>query len=309
MDTLTQDLKYALRKLRREPGFAAVAVLTLALGIGATTAIFSVAHAVLFRPLPLPQPDRLAMVWESNPGPGWSERNPVSSGNFMDWRDQATAFEDLAAFSWSFGLSLVGEGGEPARVMARRGSPNLFRVLGVGPALGPGFGSAEEVSQGGPVAVISHGLWTRRYGADPSVVGREITLNERPVTIVGVMPAELRVPTVEADVWYPVIFDEEDRQSRQSHQWQVVGRLEEGGSLEQARSEMTAIADRQRERFPEAMAGFETRVLPFRADMVGEAHDLVLLLLGFVGLVLLVAAYLCRGTDATVGEVGDLDAP
>lgn len=289
MDTLIQDLRFALRQLRRRPGFAAVAVLTLALGIGATTAIFSVAHSVLFRPLPLPQPDRLVMVWESNPEPGWNERNVVSSGNFMDWRDQATVFEGMAAFSWRYGVGLIGGDGEPERVMARRGSPDLFRVLGVSPALGHGFGSTGESAVSGPRAILSHGLWTRRFGADPGIVGRTVTVNENPVTVIGVMPQEFRVPVVEADLWFPVVFDEEDRQSRKSHQWQVVGRLSDGTTLEQARSEMQAIAERQRERFPQFMAGFDTRVIPFRADMVGQASDLVLILLGVVVVVLLIA--------------------
>ncbi len=287
MDALLHDLRYAVRQMRRRPGFTAVAVLTLALGIGATTAIFSAAHAVLFRPLPFADADRLVLVWESNPGEGWSERNVVSSGNFMDWRDQATSFEGLAAFSWRYGVGIAGEDSEPVRAMARRGSPDLFRVLGVAPLHGR-IPSEAEVGAGERGVLLGHGLWQRRYGGDPALVGDRILIHETPVTVLGVLPPDLGVPTLDADLWFPVAFDEEDRASRRSHQWQVLGRLRPAVGLERARAEMEAIADRIRERHPEFMQGFGTRVVPFRQDMVREVRPLLLVLLGVVAAVLLI---------------------
>lgn len=288
MDALIQDLRYAVRQLRRRPGFALVAVLTLALGIGATTAIFSAAHAVLFRPLPFPDPDRLVLVWESNPGEGWSDRNPVTGGNFMDWRDQATSFEAMAAFSWHYGVGIADEGAEPVRVLARRGSPDIFRVLGVSPLHGR-VPSEAEIGAGASGVLLGHGLWRRRYGADPAVVGDRILVHEHPVTVLGVLPPALDVPALDADLWFPLAFDEEDRGSRRSHQWQVLARLRPGASVGQAEAEMATIADRIRERHPEFMEGFGTRVVPFRQDIVREVRPLLLVLLGVVGTVLLIA--------------------
>jgi len=288
MTGFAHDLRFALRQLRRSPGFTAVTVLTLALGIGATTAVFSVAHAVLFRPLPFPEPDRIVHVWETNPEWSAEGRNPVSTGNFMDWRDRAGTFEALAAVSWAYGVGVIAEDGVPERVRARRGTPGIFDVLGVG-LLHGGVPEEGEVAGGLRGVFLGHGFWRGRFGADPEVVGRTIDVNDEPATVLGVLTPAFSVPGVDADLWFPVGFDEEDRQSRRSHQWQVLGRLAPGTSLEAARAGMTALADRIREEHPEFMEGFGARVVPFRGDMTREVRPLLLVLLGMVGLVLLVA--------------------
>lgn len=289
MNWFAHDLRYALRQLARSPAFTAGAVATLALAIGATAAVFSVARAVLFRPLPVPEPDRLVYVWETNPDWSMGGRNPVSSGNFMDWRDQASSFDGLAALSWQYGVGIAGDDGTPARVLARRGSPEIFRVVGIELLHGRVPGSEAEAAAEGPQVLLGHGLWMRRYGGDPSVVGRTIDVNETPVEVAGVLPPEFGIPALDADLWFSVVFSEEDRESRRSHQWQVLGRLAEGVPVERAQAEMEAVAGRLRELHPEFMEGFSARIVPLRADMVREVRPLLLVLLGVVAIVLLVA--------------------
>ena len=185
MQILLQDLRYALRRLRKSPGFTVVAVLMLALGIGANTAIFSMVNAVLLRPLPYKEADRLVMVWEQNPHRGWFE-NVVSAANFLDWKKQNDVFTDMAAFESNF-FSLSG-GGKPEEVAGERVTNNLFSVLGVQPVHGRLF-LPEEEKRGSAVAIVSHGLWQEHYGGDPALVGKPISLNGEAYTVVGILPA------------------------------------------------------------------------------------------------------------------------
>jgi len=205
MDTLFQDIRFGWRQLRRTPGFTIAAVLALALGIGATTAIFSVLDRVVLRPLPYPDPDRLAMVWEVNDGKGLSHER-ISPVNFGDYRGLSQVFEDAAAW-WYPQLTLTETGHEPLRVSAIETTPNFFRVLGVHPVLGAGFPDGPLYANSREmIAIISHRLWRERFGGDPAVVGKAIALNGPLFTVVGVMPQGFQFPNG-TDVWHRITWD------------------------------------------------------------------------------------------------------
>ncbi|MGH9144640.1 MAG: ABC transporter permease, partial [Vicinamibacterales bacterium] len=203
MDTLLQDIRFGWRLLRRTPGFTISAVLALALGIGATTAIFSVLDRVVLRPLPYPDPDRLTMVWEANDGKGLSHER-ISPVNFVDYRGLSQVFEAGAAW-WYPQLTLTETDRDPLRVNAIETTPNFFAVLGVQPMLGPGFPLSPAYSREG-IAVISHRLWRERFGGDPSIVGKSIALNGPLFTVVGVMPQGFSYPN-DTDVWHRITWD------------------------------------------------------------------------------------------------------
>lgn len=237
MEMLLQDLRYAFRTLRKSPGFTLVAVLTLTLGIGANTAIFSVVNAVLLRPLPYEEPERLVRLYEA------TERitGSVSVPNFRDWREQSQSFSRLAAYTF-VDANLQGVE-NPERLSAMAGSANLFRTLGVEPLLGRAFLPGEDERGAPDVVVLSEGLW-RRFGADPALLGQTITLNGEANTVIGVMPDEFRflAGSTGTDLWAPLRFSPDSE--RGSHWLQVVGRLAPGVTLDQAQSEMDAIARR-----------------------------------------------------------------
>ncbi len=281
---LGRDVRFGWRKLAREPGFAAVAVLTLALGIGANTAIFSVVDAVLLRPLPYPDADRLVKIWETTPE-GVTD-NVVSSANYVDWREQATSFSVMGAHSWYSGMTLTGVE-DPVRLRVTRITPSALAALGVQAEVGRTFTEADGDPGAPYVGLISHRLWAGRFGADPGVIGQTLTLDGIPVTVVGVMPASFGFPDPAVDVWAVLRFDAEDRANRRSHQWNVVARLADGVSMERAQAEMDAIADRIAVDHPEDMTGWGVNVVPLRRDLVGEARTLLLVLMGVVGVVLL----------------------
>ncbi|HZD06533.1 MAG TPA: ABC transporter permease, partial [Longimicrobiales bacterium] len=284
---LRRDVRHGWRRLVSEPVFALVAILTLALGIGANTAIFSVVQAVLIRPLPYPDPDRLVSVWEVTPG--GDDHNVVSRGNFMDWRDRIEAFAGIGAYGAPFGVTYQDAEGQPSRIRASLLTPGVFRTLGVSAAVGRTFTPEEGVPGNGAVAVLSHGFWERGFGGDPAVVGRRIDLDGDLHTVVGVMPAAFDFPQPDVDLWAPWTLGEEDRQNRRSHNLMVVGRLAPGGSVERARAETGALAARLAELHPEDMTGWGVNVQQFRADLVASTRPLLLVLLGVVGLVLLLA--------------------
>ncbi|HEV3469202.1 MAG TPA: ABC transporter permease [Pyrinomonadaceae bacterium] len=286
MRTLLQDLRFAARVLWKSPGVSAVAIVALTLGIGANTAIFSVVNAVLLRPLPYPEPERLVRLSED------SERVPgmsVSYPNFLDWREQQTVFEQMAAMQLqSYNLS---GGGEPERLSGRNVSPEFFSVLGVAPALGRAFMAEEDAPGRERVVVLSHGLWQRRFGADPGLVGRAVTLNGEPFTVVGVLPQGFRYgsPT---DVYVPLAsaLDETMRSSRGYHPGiYVLARLKEGVGLERAREEMKTIAARLGAQYPASNSGNSVLLQPLGEYFVGEIRASLLILLAAVGMVLLVA--------------------
>lgn len=284
---IIQDVRYGWRKLWAQPGFAVVAILTLALGIGANTAIFSVVHAVLLRPLPYAEPDRLVQIWEVSPD--GDDHNVVSSGNYLDWRERATSFEELGAYGWTFGVGLIGDDGEPVHVVGTTMTPSVFRMLGVEALYGRTFTPEEGIRGGGSVVLLSHALWQQRFGGDPEVVSRTLTLEETPYTIVGVLPPEFDFPSPNVAFWLPRQFGEEDRSVRRSHQWRVIGRLRRDATRERAQAELDAVAANLAEEYPEYMEGWGVSVLPFRADLVGSVRPLLLVLLGVVVVVLLIA--------------------
>jgi putative ABC transport system permease protein len=280
MDTLLRDIRYAVRSLRKHAGLSTVAILTLALGIGASTAMFTLVNSVLLRPLELRDPDRVVMLWERNPRPGGRARNVVSPANFFAWREQARSFTELAA-SYDQPRNLTG-GGEPEEVLSRLTTGNFFAVLGVTPHRGRLFGAGDEDRD---VAVISYRLWQRRFGGDPAAVGRGITLNGAVLTVVGIMPPSFRSVGGRPDVWLPVRFPKDAR----GRYLQVAGRLRPGATLEQARTEMNGVASRLASAYPQFNTNWGATVVPVHEQVTGDARPALLVLLGAVGLLLLIA--------------------
>jgi predicted permease len=291
IETLLQDIRYGARVLAKHKGFTAIAVLTLALGIGANTAIFSVVNELLLRPLPFPEADRLVMLWEVSPE--GRHQNTTSRANFMGWRDQSTVFEGMAAFS-DQRLNLTGEG-EPEEVSVQLATPELFRVLGVEPIIGRGL-AQEDARPGAPdVAVLSYGIWKRRFGGDPRVIGKPITLNGQPVTVVGILPAGFqwhirsRSGTGRpAEIW-SVLSMPATGAGLRGRFLSVVARLKRGVTLEQATTEMKTIEARLAQDSPDYNTGYGTEVVPLREQFVGKVRPALWILLGAVGFVLLIA--------------------
>lgn len=283
---LWQDMRYALRMLFKNPGFTTVAVIAVALGIGANSAIFSVVNTVLLRPLPYKDADRLMMVWEDASKHGYPQDTPAAA-NYIDWRDQNQVFEGMAAIAdQSFNLTGAGD---PERLEGRRVSANLFALLGVWPQLGRAFAMEEDQPNANRVTIISQRLWQRRFAADPNIVGKALTLNGESFTVVGVMPSQFQFPTRDDELWVPIGFTQAEAASRQRHYLQVVARLKPGVTLGRAQSEMTTIAVRLQQQYPEANTDLGAVVVPLHEQVVGDIKPALLVLLGAVGLVLLIA--------------------
>jgi len=289
MVIMLQDLRYGLRMLLRNPGFSAVAVLTLALGIGANTAIFSVVNAVLLKPLPYKNPGQLVIAWEQNPERGWY-RNIVSAANFRDWRGQNDVFTQMAAVYPQKGFNLTGTG-KPEEVLGEVVTRNLFTLLGVEPFLGRGF-LPEEDKVGGPrVVILSYGLWQRRYGHDPALVGKQISLNNESYTVVGIMPANFYFPPFWRDwaageLWVPGL--DLSNPERTAHAYVAVARLKPSVTLERAQTELDTISRRIVQQSPDDK-GWNVQLVQFREQAVGETRRPLLVLFGAVGFVLLIA--------------------
>jgi len=283
MDEARQDVRFALRQFGRIPGFTAVALLTLALGIGATTAIFSAVHAVVLAPLPFEDPSRIAQVY----GWRWEQPSEVSAGNFVDWRRDNEVFDPLVAANWT-SLNLADDG-RPERVLGSRVSRGYFRLFGVAPLLGRVLLDEEDAPGREHVVVLSHRLWTRRYGADASIVGRDVRLNDVPHTVVGVMPPSFDYLSEREELWVPIAFTPEREAMHDEHYLDVKGRLRDGVSFEQAQAHMNAIAKEQQRRFPDENTGLEIRVEPFARVLIGDARERLLTWLGAVFCVLLIA--------------------
>ncbi|MEK6301915.1 MAG: ABC transporter permease [Acidobacteriota bacterium] len=292
---LRQDLHFGLRMLRRNPGFALIAIVTLALGIGANTAIFSVVNGVLLRPLPYGDPDGLVQFWETNPLKGWTQAN-VAPANLFDWQKQNQSFEGIGAYFGSdtkeAGLSnmfLTGAG-EPERVRGLSVTGDLFSVLGVSAAFGRTFTPEETLAGNHRVVVLSHALWQRRFGADPEIVGQQIPLNGNNRTVIGVMPESFYFPAKEVELWVPMGWEQARvSQQRRPHYLRAIGRLKPGVSIEQARSDMTAIAAGLEEQYPDTNTKMGVGVGPLQEWIVGDSRPALLVFLAAVGLVLLIA--------------------
>jgi putative ABC transport system permease protein len=289
MTSLVQDVGYALRSLRRSPSFAAVAILTLALGIGANSAIFSVLDVVLLRPLPYPDPDRLVMLWTDSPVEGIHEQRSAY-GNYADWKRHSRSFEELAAFDPS-SATLTGEG--PAeQVSVARVSAGFFPVLGVPPRLGRTFTAAEDADRE-PLVVLSHGLWQSRFGASPDALGASLEIDGRRALVIGVMPAGFAFPDRGTDLWEPHTLTEdfeEQRASRVGYSWFVVGRLRADVPLAQARAEMDGLAAALAQDHPRQNAGLGVSLVPLHRQLTGERMRAGLwVLVGAVVFVLLIA--------------------
>ena len=283
--TSLQDLRYALRSLRKSPGFTAIAALTLALGVGSTTAIFSVINAVMLRPLPFPEPDRLVRILENNVERGWSSFG-VSHPNFLDWRSDAASFESMAAFQ-NAGFTWAANG-EAEIVLGLQVTATFLPALGISPALGRNFLDEEDRPGGNTrVLLISDGLWKRAFGGDPSVIGRAITVNSQPYTIVGVLPASFRWGAT-TDMLAPLAPD--PARNRADHRLVAIGRVRAGATIERARTELETIAARLGQQFPESNKGWSVVVDSFYDWLIPETtRRSLLVLLGAVALVLLIA--------------------
>lgn len=289
MAKVIQDLKYGLRVLRRSPGFAVVAVLVLALGIGANTAIFSVVNAVLLRPLPFPAPDRLVHVWHVPPPksfPGMT-RFSVSTANYLDWQQQNQVFEEMAIFTGG-SMNLTG-GDKPEFLPAIQVSTDFFSVLGVKPELGRTFLPGEDQAGHDHEVILAHDFWLSRFPGDRNIVGRQITLNNEPYTIVGVMGPQITYPDFNQKIWKPLVWSAKERANRGEHHSLVVARLKPGVELKQAQAEMTTISDRLARQYPEDDKDWGAIVVPMHEDIVGDVRPALLVLLGAVACVLLIA--------------------
>ncbi len=287
LDALFQDVRYGLRTLRKSAGFTTVAVLTLALGIGANTAIFSVIRAVLLSPLPYDKPDRIVLVWESNPAAGFNQF-AVAPPNYVDWRRDSSSFESMA--SAARGTFNYTGGAEPERLNGARVAAPFFAVFGVQPALGRAFVAADDVAGKAHVVVLGHGLWMRRFGGDRNILGKALTLDGQTYSVIGVMPEGFQYPT-RVELWLPSEFTARDLDpgARGAHYLRVVGRLKPGVSIEQAQAEMTGIAKRLQEQYPDLNKGWSALVVSINEATVGNIRATLLVLFGAVGFLLLIA--------------------
>ena len=292
MDSLLQDLRYALRTSLRAPGFTSVAILALALGIGANTAIFTLVNAALIERLPFHDPDRLVVMWETNARrPG--RPNVIGPANFLRWRERATAFEQLAGLV-DYRVNVTG-GGAPEELIAMAVEPAFFSTLGVPPLLGRTFAADEGLDGRDSLAVLTFDLWQRRFGGDPAVVGRAIQINGRPITVIGVMPKDVRLFLQRgslvgkpADLWMPFAFSEAQRQPR-GRFMSAIARLEPNVSLTEAQAQMDTIEAGLAAEFPQFDTGWGALVIPMHRELSGELRPALLVLSGAVAFVLLIA--------------------
>jgi putative ABC transport system permease protein len=286
MNVLWQDLRFGLRMLVKSPGFTAVAVLSLALGIGANTAIFSLVNAVLLRPLPFSDPDRLVMVWEDA---GWIgfPRNTPAVANYVDWKTQNHVFEDMSALSWR-SFNLIGDG-DPEKIDAQAVSANFFSLLGVKPILGRTFLQEEDQPGANKVALVSYSLWQQRLGSDPNPVGRELLLDGQKYSVIGVMPRDFQFLGRDVNLWVPIAFSNAEWANRGSHYLTVFARLKPGVSVQQANSDIVTITQRIAQDHPREASNLKAFVLPLREQLAGRVSRALIVLLVAVACVLLIA--------------------
>jgi putative ABC transport system permease protein len=294
VETTRQDVRYAIRALRKNPGFTAAAVLTLGIGVGATTTMFAVVQAVLLRPLPYAQPERLIRIFETNPIKHWA-KNVAAPANYADWKTQNTVFEEVAAYeafskdgSGASDVYLTGSG-EPQGLKAMVVSGNLIRMLGVPPLMGRTFTDEETFDGKGRVVVLSYGLWLSLYGGDAAVIGRTMTLNGRTYDVVGVMPPAFAFPGRDVQLWMPLAYAPSlFATARRPHWLRVVARLRPGVSLDRARQDMTAIAGRLERQYPDTNTQMGVLLEPFHESLNGGQRPALLMLFSAVGVLFLI---------------------
>ena len=282
MQTLWQDVRYCVRSLAKSPGFAILAILALALGIGANTAIFSVVNGVLLRPLAYGDPSRLVVILHEGQ---W----PVSPDDYLDWRRQSRSFQQMgAAQVWSAALT----GGEHAEELpGMQVSPNMFSILGVPPLQGRTFEAGDDQPARGHVAVLSYQLWQRRFGADPKIVGHEINLNGESYTVNGVMPESFHFApfwATNVEVWVPLLLDKR-LNDRGGRSLRIFARLRDGVPLQQAQADIDVICRRLAQQYPATNTDMTAQVIPLQEKVVANIRPTLLVLLGTVGFVLLIA--------------------
>ena len=287
MDTLWQDLRYGVRMLRRNPGFAAVAILTLAIGIGANIVIFSVVNGILLKPLPFPDSHRVVTIWETDANRNVT-RGTASAAEFLDWRDMNHVFQELSC--WRALYFTITGGGEPERVWGSQVSGNFFRMLRVTPILGRDFTSEDEQIGHEQVVILSYGLWQRHYGADAAVLGKTILLDGNPFTVVGVLPRTFSLygTLPEFELWKPFAFDR-TQLDREDHELVIFGRLKDGVPVSQANAEMITIQEQLKKQYPAFDQKIGIRVIGFHDELVSTLRPGLLLLLAAVAFVLLIA--------------------
>jgi putative ABC transport system permease protein len=283
---MLSDLRYAFRSLRKSPGFTAVVVLTLALGIGANSTIFSVINAVLLRPLPYHEPAGLVRIYETDVEQG-NDRFYVALANYRDWKSRSRVFSGLAIYR-ERNQVLTG-GGEPERIRSAMATADLFPVLGVAPAMGRAYTADEDRPGGAATVVLSDRLWRRRFAADPRVLGRTLMLSGRAYTVTGVMPPSFRFPSTDVDVWMPAAISEAEWAHRGAHNHDVVARLRPEVTVEQASAEMQSIGRQISVEHPSFQRDFGVAVYPLADEVAGGSRSVLLVLFGAVGFVLLIA--------------------
>ena len=285
MDSFVSDIRYAVRNLIKRPGFTAIAILTLAIGIGANTTIFSAVNALLLKPLPFPELDRVIAIWDEDPARGYTH-NEVAFANYVDWRDQSQSFEKLALFRW-WSANVTGID-SPERIQGMLVTANFFDVTGTKPLMGRGFYEHENQPGNASVAVITHSLWQRRFGGDPNILNKTIQLNSTTRTIVGVMPEQFNYPKG-AEVYGPLEVTPQLAANRRFHSFYVIGRLKPGVTHENAQAEIKTIAARLAQQYPETNTGLTANVYPIVKDTVRTYDTALWIMMGAVGFVLLIA--------------------
>src|SRR5687767_2937848 len=285
MNTLLQDIRYGFRMLFKHKGFTAVAVIALGLGIGANTAIFSLVNGVLLRPLPFPDAGRIIYFEGKNPGQGITDSN-ISFLDFTDWSQQKGLFASTAAF-WTGNANLGADGAEPERVPRAGVTTGFFSVLGVQPVLGRTFAPEDDKPETITVAIISHGLWQRRFGSDPAIVGKQVQISSRPITVIGVMPPGFEFPE-ETQVWVPSAVNISD-EPRDNRAWSAIARLNPNVDLKQAQTQISAVNAQLAKQFYQSNKGWDAFLSTLHQRVVREVKPSLLALLGAVGFVLLIA--------------------
>src|SRR6266481_2752739 len=288
MRNLVADFRFGLRILLRNPGFTLAAIVVLALGIGANTAIFSIVNAVLLRPLPYRDASRLMQVWHVPPAksfPGMTLFS-VSPANYLDWQSQTRSFEQMAAYG--FDSFNVGGGERPEAIRGAAVAPGFFSILRVQPVLGRTFSPEEDRPGQGHVVILGHTVWRDHFAADPGILGRNVLFDGQTYTVVGVMPPKFKFPAW-AELWVPLAWTNEKRAVRGNHNYMVIGRLKPEVAVQQAKADLSAISVRLEQQYPEDDKGWGATVLPLREQIVGDVRPALLVLLGAVAFVLLIA--------------------